>query len=105
MPTYHEMLAAARRKVPEVTPEEVLPRVGDVVLLDVREPNEWDLGTLPGAVKMPRGILEYTVDKHIADLDTPIVVYCEGGHRSLLAAVALMDLRIVKGDLIQFTTR
>jgi molybdopterin/thiamine biosynthesis adenylyltransferase/rhodanese-related sulfurtransferase len=93
MPTYDEMLAAARIRVPEVTPDEVAARLDDaIVLLDVREPSEWDQGVLPGAIRVPRGILEYTIDKHVADRSTPVVVYCEGGHRSLLAGAALQDL-------------
>jgi molybdopterin/thiamine biosynthesis adenylyltransferase/rhodanese-related sulfurtransferase len=93
MPTYDEMLAAARSRVSEVTPGEVAARLDDgIVLLDVREPSEWDQGTLPSAVKVPRGVLEYTIDNHVPDRTTPIVVYCEVGHRSLLAGAALYDL-------------
>ncbi|MDJ0960583.1 MAG: molybdopterin-synthase adenylyltransferase MoeB [Acidimicrobiia bacterium] len=93
MPTYEEMLTSARNRVAEVTPADVVQRLDHgVVLLDVREPAEWELGALPGAVKVPRGILEYTIGKHVADPSTPIVVYCEGGHRSLLAGAALLDL-------------
>jgi len=93
MPTYQEMLTAARRRVPEVTPADIAARLGgDVVLLDVREPSEWEIGALPGAVKVPRGVLEYTIDKHVTDRSTPIVVYCEAGHRSLLAGAMLKDL-------------
>ena len=93
MPTYQEMLAAARDRVPEVTPAEVAPLLdGPTVLLDVREPVEWEQGALPGAVKVPRGVLEYTIDKHVTDRSARVVVYCEGGHRSLLAGAALQDL-------------
>jgi molybdopterin/thiamine biosynthesis adenylyltransferase/rhodanese-related sulfurtransferase len=93
MPTYDELLASARTRVAEVTPTELAARLDDdPVLLDVREPEEWELGTLPAAVKVPRGVLEYTIGKHVADPTQPIVVYCEVGHRSLLAGVALQDL-------------
>ncbi len=93
MPTYEELLAAARTRIAEVTPDEVAARLDDgPLLLDVREPDEWELGTLPGATKVPRGILEYTIAKHVSDPATSIVVYCEGGHRSLLAGVALQEL-------------
>lgn len=64
---------------------------GDTVFLDVREPNEWNLGRVPGAVHIPRGHLEGKVEG-IVDRDMSIVVYCAGGSRSALAADTLLQM-------------
>jgi molybdopterin/thiamine biosynthesis adenylyltransferase/rhodanese-related sulfurtransferase len=90
--TYQEMLDAARRRVGEITPRDLAARTDEPALIDVREPDEWELGTLPGAVLVPRGTLEYTVEGKMPDRNRPVVVYCEGGHRSLLAAATMLDL-------------
>ena len=57
----------------------------NVVFLDVREQNEWNLGRIPGAKFIPRGTLETTVEKQIPR-DANVVVYCASGNRSALAA-------------------
>lgn len=64
---------------------------GDSVFLDVREPNEWNLGHVPGALHIPRGQLEGKVENAI-DRGRKIVVYCAGGSRSALAADTLRQL-------------
>jgi molybdopterin/thiamine biosynthesis adenylyltransferase len=89
--TYHEMLAEARTTVTEITPGELAERDG-VTIVDVREPDEWVLGSINNAVLIPRGTLEYTIAKTAPDRDTPLVLYCAIGHRSVLAARALQDL-------------
>lgn len=56
-------------------------------ILDVREPSEFDMGHLPNAVHIPRGLIEFMVGNHPALQDTskPMVVYCKNGGRSTLA--------------------
>lgn len=61
----------------------------DFLLIDVREPNELAGGTIPGAVSLPRGMLELDIDKFTTDKDKQIVLYCAGGGRSLLSAYML----------------
>ena len=92
--TYHEMLEAARRVVSEVSVADLAAslRADPPALLDVREPAEWDEGVISGATTIPRGILEYTIESALPDRHRPVAVYCEGGHRSLLAAATLLDL-------------
>ena len=63
----------------------------DTVFLDVREPNEWNLGHVPGAIHIPRGQLEGNVESLIGR-DKNLVVYCAGGSRSALAADTLQQL-------------
>ena len=85
------MLAAARASVREVSPTEASVIPG-AAMLDVREPDEWAQGAIDGAVFIPRGTLEYTVGRELPDPSQPVVVYCAGGHRSLLAAKVLQDM-------------
>jgi rhodanese-related sulfurtransferase len=63
----------------------------DVVYLDVREPNEYNLGRLPNAVHIPRGNLERDVESAVAK-DARVIVYCAAGVRSALAVDTLQQL-------------
>jgi rhodanese-related sulfurtransferase len=87
-----DLLAEARVSVNPVNVEEAesLLTTGAVVL-DVREPAEFEMGHLPGAVNVPRGVLEFRVGEHPALTDTAatIVLYCKNGGRSTLAAHTL----------------
>jgi rhodanese-related sulfurtransferase len=89
-----DLINEAKQRIREVTPAEVkqmLERKEDVVLLDVREPNEWNLGHLPGAVHIPRGTMETRVEQ-VIPRDREVVVYCAGGNRSALAADTLQQM-------------
>ncbi len=88
--SYKEMLADARQVVAEITLEDIDKWSGATVL-DVREPDEWSQGVIEGALLIPRGTLEYAIATQVPDQTTPIVVYCEAGQRSLLAAKVLHD--------------
>ncbi|MGA2036333.1 MAG: molybdopterin-synthase adenylyltransferase MoeB [Acidimicrobiales bacterium] len=92
MATTRELLSQAQGSVREVRGDEVEPRLGEVVLLDVREADEYEQGALPGAVHVPRGFLEFQVEGRIADKTAPVVVYCAAGGRSVLAAKTMADL-------------
>ena len=59
------------------------------VLVDVREDNEWDKGRIPGAIHVGRGVLEVNIESRLPQKSTPIVVYCQGGGRSAVAADVL----------------
>jgi molybdopterin/thiamine biosynthesis adenylyltransferase/rhodanese-related sulfurtransferase len=61
-------------------------------VLDVREPDEYDQGALPGAVHIPRGNLEFSVEGRLPDKSAAIAVYCAGGVRSAFATKTLQDL-------------
>ena len=94
MPTFREMLAAAKAAVREIDTTEAeaeISRDGSVVL-DVREPDEYEQGAIPGAVHIPRGTLETSVEGRIPDKSAHLVVYCAGGTRSAFAAQTLQEL-------------
>jgi len=92
VPTSRELLNQAKAAISEVEPHLVEPRIGEVVLLDVREPDEYEQGALPGAVHLPRGHLEFQVEGKLPDKERAVVVYCAGGARSALAAKTLQEL-------------
>jgi adenylyltransferase/sulfurtransferase len=93
--TFKELLQEARRVVPEWSPDEVRARMsngGGFVVLDVREKDEYRDGHLPGAVSLPRGFLEIRVEEAVPDKTTPIIAYCAGGTRSLIAGRTLREM-------------
>jgi molybdopterin/thiamine biosynthesis adenylyltransferase/rhodanese-related sulfurtransferase len=94
MSSFRELLAATKSRIREVdgaTAEQSITEPG-VVVLDVREPDEYEQGALPGAVHIPRGQLETNIEGRVPDHDTPLVVYCAGGTRSAFAAETLAQL-------------
>ena len=92
--TGQDLIDEAKQQIEEVTPEhvrEMQARNEAVVYLDVREPNEWNLGRLPGAIHLPRGNLETKVEG-IIDRNKKVVIYCARGNRSALAAVTMKQM-------------
>src|SRR5689334_9106708 len=93
--TYKQIMDEARRDIPEASPEEVRQRLGrddKAILLDVREKEEYREGHLDGAVSLPRGFLEMRVEETVPDKQSPIIAYCAGGTRSLIAARTLKEM-------------
>ena len=92
MATPRELLNEAKAQIREVEPAEVVDLIGSATFLDVREPDEYEQGALPGAVHIPRGHLEFQVEGRLTNKDEPIVVYCAGGTRSAFAAKTLQEI-------------
>jgi molybdopterin/thiamine biosynthesis adenylyltransferase/rhodanese-related sulfurtransferase len=94
MATFRELLAQAKSGITEVTTAEAEERLGrpGTVALDVREPDEYDQGALPGALHIPRGHLESQIEGRVLDHAAPIVIYCAAGNRSAFAAQTLEQL-------------
>ncbi len=95
MPTFRDLLAAAKAEIREVDTAEVqalLDGSEPPLLLDVREPDEVEQGVIPGALHIPRGHLEAQIESRIADKTAPVVVYCAGGVRSAFATRTLQEL-------------
>jgi rhodanese-related sulfurtransferase len=68
-----------------------------VLVVDVREPEEYADGHIPGAVNVPRGLLEFTIWEHVGfpaktDMSKRMFLYCKTGGRCTLAAKSLQDL-------------
>ena len=94
MPTFREMLAEAKAAVREIDPAQAEQELSadKAVVLDVREPDEYEQGALPGAIHIPRGTLETSVEGRIPDKSSHVVVYCAGGTRSAFAAKTMQEL-------------
>ena len=94
MASLRDLLASTKAEIREVSTAEAdeLRQADGAVTLDVREPDEYEQGALPGAVHIPRGTLETNVEMKIPDHATPLVVYCAGGTRSAFAAKTLQEL-------------
>ena len=89
-----QIFAEAKERITQVTPQEVrdaIARGEDLALVDVREPNEWNLGHLPGAVHIPRGVLESAIETRVPR-DRRVVLYCASGNRSALVADTMQQM-------------
>ncbi|HET9426062.1 MAG TPA: rhodanese-like domain-containing protein [Gemmatimonadaceae bacterium] len=92
--TAEQMLADAKSQITEYTPAEVMAmqkRGEKLVLLDVRDLPEVNLGRIPGAIHISRGRLEQNIEAAVPR-DANVVIYCSNGNRSALAAVTLRDM-------------
>ena len=95
MSGFRERLAEIKDQIREVGVDEVRTRIeGDkgVVLVDVRQRDEIAQGAISGALAIPRGLLEIALPEAVADKDQEIILYCAGGTRSALAAMAAHKL-------------
>jgi rhodanese-related sulfurtransferase len=101
MKTVQAMLAEADAVVPRISPDEAKGLVGrpDVLFLDVREPAEVTTsGKVPGALAVPRGLVEFRADRslpaHDAAFDRAktVIAYCASGGRSALVGKTLKDM-------------
>ena len=94
--SFQELMADARKDVPELSAQQVNDLLSNNgkshVIVDVRESDEWRQGHLEGAVPLPRGFLEIKVETAIPDKNAPIIAYCAGGVRSLLAGKILKEM-------------
>src|SRR3970282_742677 len=94
--TYQELVAAAKSQIREIQPEELESRLGEVTVVDVREADEFDQGSIEGSIHLARRVLESSVRSDVPDLDREVVLYCAVGARSALAAVSLQQLGYTK---------
>lgn len=101
--TAQQLVAQARSAIEEIDAERLLALQAEgAPVIDVREPAEYAAGHVPGAVNIPRGVLEFEVDGHpavncaadpaLGHRERPLVLYCRSGGRSALAAEALKRL-------------
>lgn len=92
--SYPELVAAAKSQLRAVAPAELKSRLDGgekLVLIDVREPDEWARGVIPGAHPVARGVLEPQVDGRLPR-DATLVLYCAAGGRSALAGRSLQEM-------------
>lgn len=94
------MVAALKARIENLTPAQVAAELEDpfVLLVDVREPGETEYGSIPGAVLVPRGMLEFHADHgspyHVEGFEPGrrVILYCSAGSRSALAVRSLQEI-------------
>jgi rhodanese-related sulfurtransferase len=102
--TFEQLITDALEHVEEVYPwdlaEKLQSGTGDILLIDIREPYEFDAMHIEGAVNVPRGILEtaceYDYEETLPELadarEREIVLICRSGKRSVLAADVMQQM-------------
>jgi len=99
-PAVAQKIQAAQKQINTIGMEEyrkVVESPGGTLIVDVREPQEYSAGHVPGAVNIPRGVIEFKIWNHVGypantQMDQPIVLQCQSGNRASLAAQSLADL-------------
>lgn len=97
---FKQMLAEANASIETVSVHHALELAaeGQVQFIDIREPAEVAAGSIPGAVAVPRGLLEFAADpespmhKPAFSSGRKLVLFCASGGRSTLATKTLMDM-------------
>ena len=92
---FEELVDAVRPRVTECSVEDVVNRKSRgerFQLVDVREESEFAAARIPGAMHLGKGVIERDIEVRIPDPATPIVLYCGGGYRSVLAADNLQQM-------------
>jgi rhodanese-related sulfurtransferase len=118
--TAQDLVLVAKQNVQEIDADRLLALQSQATpVIDVREPAEFAAGHVAGAVNIPRGVIEFEVDGHpavncvrdaaLSHRERPLVLYCRGGGRSVLAAQALQRLGFaqplsLRGGFAQWTT-
>jgi sulfur-carrier protein adenylyltransferase/sulfurtransferase len=92
MPGFRELLSQTKQKIQEAAPTEVEPRLGSSTFIDIREQDEYEQGTIPGSLFIPRGHLESKIENQVVDKDQPIVLFCASGVRSAFGTDTLNQL-------------
>jgi rhodanese-related sulfurtransferase len=88
-PGFLKVVNEARPRINEVTIEQARERLAKnskVILIDVREDDEWKAGHASEAIHLGKGILERDIENVIPDTNAEIIMYCGGGYRSILTA-------------------
>lgn len=99
-PVVTQKIQSAQKQVKTIGMEEyrkVVESPGDALIVDVREPNEFAAGHVPGAINIPRGVLEFQIWKQIGfpantEMGKPVILQCQSGNRASLAAQSLAEL-------------
>ena len=95
MASYRELLAQVKEEIEEISTIEAHERLESSdppLFVDVREPDEWEEGHIPGALHVTRGRLESRIEGLVPDKSRPLAVYCSVGSRSAFAAKVLGEM-------------
>lgn len=90
-----KLVAEAKNRINEISPQILKSKIDNnekLIIIDVRETNEWETGKIPNAIHLSKGIIERDIEKIITDNQSNIVVYCSGGYRCALVADTLQKM-------------
>jgi len=92
--TPHDLVVEAKSQIKEVPTAEAMTLLGKRVVIDVREYDEYAAGHLPGAINIPRGVLEFKIGMvaECANKDGAFLMYCRTSGRAALSAVQLQKI-------------
>jgi rhodanese-related sulfurtransferase len=99
MKTAHDLVAAAKTRIDEIAIDDAEAAIRDAdIIIDVREADEFAAGHIPGAVLIPRGMLEFRLSAtpELAPRMLDVVLYCKTSGRAALAACAMQDMGYLK---------
>ena len=99
-PQVKEMVMEARKHIKTIEMDafrKVVDNPQGAMIIDVREPTSYAAGHVPGAINIPRGVIEFMIWKHVGfpvktDYDKKVYLYCTKGGRCTLATKSLQDL-------------
>ncbi len=99
-PMVKQKVEAAQKRVTVIGMDEyrkLVDNSGSALIIDVREPDEYAAGHVPGSINIPRGLIESQIWNHVgapdkADMEKPIILQCQSGRRASLAAQPLEAL-------------
>jgi len=93
--TFIELIQKYKESIQTCDAAEAAQRIGgedDLVVIDVREPAEFEAASVPGSVNIPRGFLEFKIAEACPTADAPILLHCKTGGRAILAARTLTEM-------------
>ena len=93
--SYRDLVTDAKKNITEISPTDAAAKAkssSDVVIIDVREKDEFDESHIPDAVHLSRGTIELEVEDKFPDRNATIICHCGGGGRSALAAETLQKM-------------
>lgn len=99
-PIVKQKVETAQKQVKTIGMEEyrkLVKNPGAALIIDVREPHEYAAGHVPGAINIPRGLLEFKIWSHVgfpanSEMERPLILQCQSGSRASLAAQSLQGL-------------
>ena len=91
---FQKLVANAKKHITEISPQDAATKlnIGEAVVIDVRDKDEWEEGRIPGATHMSRGTIELDIEEKVSDPNAMIICHCGGGGRSALAAETLQKM-------------
>ncbi|WP_339845655.1 rhodanese-like domain-containing protein [uncultured Halopseudomonas sp.] len=95
MKNAHDLVADAKDQIQEVSIEQADAAIRNAdALIDVREGDEFAAGHIPGAIHIPRGLLEFKLSNmpELSARDLKLVLYCKTSGRAALAACSLQQM-------------